>query len=210
MSIGYFVRQLLGPLEGPISGLYRSMFVDINSLAKQIHCWCDANKILELGCGEGAITSQLVKFYPHAYITAIDITPRVGRMFQGDLSRVTFKVQTIRDCITEEKADFDLVVISDVIHHVPWNMHREFLSDAGQALKPGGYLILKDWERSSTPIHLLAYFLDRYITGDKVRYKTTDEFRMLLEDVFGANCIKAEKRIRPWSNNIAFLVKGMG
>jgi hypothetical protein len=68
-------------------------------------------------------------------------------------------------------------------------------------------LVLKDWERSATPIHLLAYLLDRYITGDDVHYKTANEFRDLIIDVFGATSIKDETRIRPWSNNIAFLVQ---
>ena len=86
-------------------------------------------------------------------------------------------------------------------------MHKEILIDAAKALKTGGFLVFKDWEKSSTPIHWLCHFSDRYITGDRVRYKTSEEFRDLIEDIFGIGCIKATARIRPWSNNFAFLVK---
>jgi trans-aconitate methyltransferase len=207
MAIGPLVRQMLGPLERPISELYRSTFIDLTDFVNQVKQWVDASKILELGCGEGAVTERLVKTYPHAEITGIDITPKVGRMFQEDLSRVKFKQQTIKDFVAENSSEFDLLLISDVIHHVPPQMHEDLLTDARKALKPGGWLVLKDWERSKTPIHLLCYLLDRYITGDRVRYKSADEFRELISNVFGKNSIKAEKRIGPWSNNIAFLIQ---
>lgn len=207
MSIGFFVRKMLGPFERPVSELYRSIFIDLNALVSQINYWVTASNILELGCGEGAVTERLAKAYPNAQITGIDITSRVGRMFQGDLSRVKFKQQPIKDMVIENSQSFDLLIISDVMHHVPWELHRELLTDAKQSLKSGGYLVIKDWERNRTPIHLLCYLLDRYITGDRVRYKTADEFRELIGDVFGENVIKSEKRIRPWSNNIAFLIQ---
>lgn len=207
MAIGLFIRQMLGPLERPASEIYRGLFVDHPALVCQIKHWVPASKILEVGCGEGSMTERIVKTYPNAYITGIDITSRVGRMFQGDLSRVTFRQQTISDFVVENPCSFDLVIISDVMHHVPWEMHKKLLTDARKALRPGGYLVLKDWELRATPIHLLCYLTDRYITGDRVQHKTGDEFRVLIRDVFGANCIKDETRIRPWLNNVAFLVQ---
>jgi 2-polyprenyl-6-hydroxyphenyl methylase/3-demethylubiquinone-9 3-methyltransferase len=207
MAIGPFIRQMLGPLERPVSEVYRGTFVDITAFVEQIKHWVPASKILEVGCGEGAVTERLVKAYPNASITGIDISPRVGRMFQGDRSRVTFRQQTIKDFVAENPSSFDLLLISDVMHHAPWEIHEELLTEAKNALKPGGHLVLKDWERSATPIHLLCYLLDRYITGDRVQYKTAHEFRNLIQDIYGANSIKDETQIRPWSNNIAFLIQ---
>jgi 2-polyprenyl-3-methyl-5-hydroxy-6-metoxy-1,4-benzoquinol methylase len=207
MAIGYFIRQLLGPLESPISNFYRSVFIDITAFVSCIQKWIpEANNIIELGCGEGAITERLIQTYKNACITGIDISPQVGRMYRGDRSRVIFKQQTIKDFIQDNAANFDFLVISDVMHHVPWTMHEDLLRDAGKTLRQGGYLILKDWERSSTPIHALCYFCDRYITGDLVRYKTTDEFRELIKSIFGENSIQSETKIRPWTNNIVFLI----
>lgn len=207
MKIGPLVRQMLGPLERPISELYRSIFIDLNAFVRQIKSWTPASKILEVGCGEGAVTERLVQIYQNSEITGIDITPQVGRMFQGDKSRVTFKQQTIKDFVTESDSNYDLLILSDVMHHVPSEMHQDLLIDAKQALKPGGLLVLKDWERTKTPIHYLCYFLDRYITGDRVRYKTAREWQKQIRDIFGKDAIKAEKRIGPWSNNIAFLIQ---
>ena len=207
MAIGPFIRQLLGSFERPVSEIYRAIFVDLLELARKIKDRVPAENILEIGCGEGALTEYLAKIYPQAHLTGIDITPRVGRMFQGDLNRVTFQQQLIKDFVAQNKSCFDLVVVSDVLHHVPWEMHQEFLIDSAKALKSGGCLVLKDWESRSTPIHLLCYLADRYITGDRVQYKTLDELRTLIKTVFGEECIDKEIRIQPWSNNIVFFVQ---
>ena len=207
MKIGPLVRQMLGSLERPISELYRSIFIDLNAFVGQIKSWTPASKILEVGCGEGAVTERLVKIYQSAEITGIDITPQVGRMFHGDKSQVIFKQQTIKDFVAESDSNYDLLILCDVMHHVPPEMHKDLLIDAKQALKPGGLLVLKDWERTKTPIHWLCYFLDRYITGDRVRYKTAREWQKQIQDIFGKHAIIAEKRIAPWPNNIAFLIQ---
>ena len=207
MPIGPSVRKILGPLERPISDLYRGIFIDISDFARQSRQWVSASRILELGCGEGAVTERLTREFSDAHITGIDIIPRVGRMFQGDLSRVTFKQETIQNFAEYNATSFDLLVICDVMHHIPREQHEEILMDAGKTLQPGGYLILKDWDRDSTLINLLCYVSDRYITGDHIHYKTAEEWRKLIRDVFGTDSIKAETRIQPWRNNIAFLAQ---
>jgi 2-polyprenyl-6-hydroxyphenyl methylase/3-demethylubiquinone-9 3-methyltransferase len=207
MSIGPVIRQMFGPLERPVSEMYRSIFVDLTAFVGQIQQWAPASNILELGCGEGAVIERLVKAFPKASVTGIDITPRVGRLFRGDSARVTFKQQTIQDFAPENLASFDMLVVADIMHHIPWEYHKEVLLAAATVLMPGGYLILKDWERRANLIHALCYFSDRYITGDHVRFKSAEELRALINVVFGANCIKAETRIRPQVNNIAFLVQ---
>jgi 2-polyprenyl-3-methyl-5-hydroxy-6-metoxy-1,4-benzoquinol methylase len=208
MAIGAFIRQKLGSFEKPVTKIYRDFFVNLTELVKQIKYWVDSpGNILEVGCGEGAVTDYLVKAYPDAYITGIDITPKAGRLFTGNSSKVNFKQQTIKNYISELPPSADLIIIGDVMHHIPWEMHYDFLCDVKTALKPNGHIILKDWIRNNTMIHLLGYLSDRFITGDDIHYKSAEEFRYLIKSVFGDNCIKDEKTISPWPNNIAFLIK---
>ena len=128
-------------------------------------------------------------------------------MYQGDTQRVVFKQQDIKDFAAENPASFDLIIINDVMHHIPWDMHEPILEYVKSALKSGGHLILKDWNRNYSPIYFICYFMDRFITGDRVRYKTTLELQDLLRSIFGVESIKSEATIRPWSNNIAFLIQ---
>jgi 2-polyprenyl-6-hydroxyphenyl methylase/3-demethylubiquinone-9 3-methyltransferase len=149
----------------------------------------------------------LAKAYPLARIAGIDITPRIGRLFKSGSDRVTFRRQTIAEFVAEEPSSVDLLILCDVMHHLSPEAHRPLLACASKAIKPGGYLVLKDWERDTSPIHLITYLLDRIGSGDHVLYATADKYRELINDVFGQNCIKNEARIRPRKNNFVFLVQ---
>jgi 2-polyprenyl-6-hydroxyphenyl methylase/3-demethylubiquinone-9 3-methyltransferase len=202
MAFGARVRSLFGPLEAPVTDLYRAFFVDLHHQIRQVTSWVPAaSDILEIGCGEGAIAQRLAATYPTAFITGIDISPRAGRLFQGDRRRVSFHTRTAaRHAESGER--YDLILMCDVLHHVPWDQHEVILNDAKRMLKPGGSFILKDWELIPNLGHSLCEFSDRVLTGDDVRFGTRDDFQQLLTRVFGG--VKGFARIRPWRNNIIF------
>lgn len=210
MPIGPFVRQMLGHLERPVSKTYRAIFVDLLALVRKIKDWVpeqDILEILEVGCGEGLFTELLAREYSNSRITGIDISSRLGRLFRGDVSRVFFRQIEIQSFMAENRCIFDLVVIADVVHHIPLKMRREFMGYLKGIMQAGTFLIVKDWERRLTPIHMLTYFSDRYITSDDIYYYTASELRNLIKDVFGKDAVKAEARILPWFNNIAFFIQ---
>jgi 2-polyprenyl-6-hydroxyphenyl methylase/3-demethylubiquinone-9 3-methyltransferase len=208
MPIGPFVRRCLGPLERPATDLYRAGFINLGRFVRLVHDTApNAGQILEVGCGEGAVLERLAPLYPTARLTGIDVTPRLGRMFRGDRERVTFRQQTVQEYAAEHPGRFDLAVVCDVIHHVPWEMHPEFVRALARALRPGGWLILKDWERRRNVVHAVAHFADARITGDTVRYRTAGEFRELFEAALGPGRVVREERVPPWPNNLAFLIR---
>jgi len=166
----------------------------------------DARRILEVGCGEGAMTERLRDGYPQARITAIDVTPRLGRLFRGDRARVRFIQAPVEEIAANEPASFDLVILSDVLHHVPTELRDSLLRAIGQALTPNGIFAFKDWMRERSLIHWACEASDRFLTGDNVAYLTDSEMRGLLAQHFGPDSLKAERRVRPWSNNVAMLV----
>jgi 2-polyprenyl-3-methyl-5-hydroxy-6-metoxy-1,4-benzoquinol methylase len=210
MSLGAAVRRSFGPYEWHVAEAWRSAFVDIDEFVEQIRRWTDATRILEIGCGEGAVTERLVRHFPRAEILAIDIAPSTGRLFRGDASRVTFRQALAADVVAEQPASFDLVILADVIHHVPPTMRTDLLASARGALRPGGMMVFKDWTRHRTPIHLGCLLADRYLTGDDVHYHSEDELRALASSAFGAGAIVAESYVRPWKSNFAMLLQAKG
>lgn len=201
VPIGPLIRKSFGPFEHSIAEAYRRFFVDLDQLASQISVWVPSPaRILEVGCGEGAMTERLTRIYPQAEITAIDISPRLGRLYRGDRDRVFFRQTTVQD-VAAEPGKFDLAVLSDVMHHVPVSMRPEILRSIRSALSPSGSLIFKDWTRSATPIYALTFLLERFITGDRVRYYSRPEIITAAEEAFGS--IVRQATIPPWKNNIA-------
>src|SRR5271156_710820 len=173
MRLGPLVRRMFGPYERQISELYRSMYTNIDALVELIVRWKSMPKrILEVGCGEGAVTQRLNAVYPDVEITAIDVTPRVGRLYRGALARVRFVQCTVEEIALDEPGEYDLVVLSDVLHHVPAESRQSILDAIRTALAPRGTLVFKDWQRNSSPIHWLSYASDRWLTGDRISYMT--------------------------------------
>lgn len=208
MNAGPFIRRLFGPFEHRISDAYRSLYLDIDAFIGLTRGWKPAAaRILEVGCGEGAVTQRLHAAYPGAQITAIDITPRLGRLYRGSTDRVRFLQCEVQEIAAKESGQFDLVVLSDVLHHVPLELRQGLLDAVRTALAPGGVLVFKDWQRNGTPIHWLCYASDRWLTGDRISYMTRDEMRERLARTFGEAALAAEARVGPWWNNLATLVR---
>ena len=208
MSIGATIRHSFGPYERQVAELYRGMFVNLEDLAGKIRTWSAPQRVLEIGCGEGALAERVARDFPQSDYLGIDIISHLGRMYAGPEHNVSFRQVTAQDLAIEQPHRFDLILINDVLHHVPDDLRAEILDAARRLLAPRGSLIFKDWVRRVSPIHALCYFADAYIGGDKtVRYMPLGEQRDLIARVFGEGAIAAEATIKPWRHNRAFLIR---
>jgi len=208
MPLGPLIRRLFGPYEHGVAELYRRFFIDLDNFAETMRTWVpQAHRILEVGCGEGAMTERLVRTYPAASVTAIDISPRAGRLFRGDASAVTFRQENVESVASREPGSFDLVVLCDVMHHVPVGVRGSLLSAINRSMAPGGSLVFKDWVISANPVHWLCEIFDRYMTGDDVLYFTMSGIETLLTGAFGPGAIRKVRAVPPWLNNVALLIQ---
>jgi 2-polyprenyl-6-hydroxyphenyl methylase/3-demethylubiquinone-9 3-methyltransferase len=208
MKLGPQIRALFGPYERQIAEAYRALYVDIDAFVAQVRKWKPlAGAILEVGCGEGAVTERLSAAYPVADIVAIDITDRIGRLYRGSSRSVRFMRCAVHEIPADVTTQFDLILLSDVLHHVPAEFRQDLLAAIRARLAPRGTFVFKDWRRSRTPIHWLCYASDRWLTGDRVGFMTGEEMRARLARIFGERSLIDETRIGPWSNNIAMLVR---
>ena len=205
MGIGASVRRAFGPWERQVSQAWRAMFIDMADWTRLVQQHRpDARRILEVGCGEGAGTEQLLACFPDAQVDAIDVADNLGRLFSGDATRVAFRQMTVEELAAIAPASSDLVVLCDVLHHVPAGAQESLLHAIRILLKPDGVFAMKDWERNYTPIYWLCWFADRFLTGDRIRYKTPAEARAQLEATFGASAVARSRHVRPWRTNYTF------
>lgn len=208
MSIGGKVRRMFGRHEPRISALWRSMFIDLDDLTRQLLDWAPTTqRILEIGCGEGGVTERLSLSYPDADILGIDIAENIGRLYQGRTDHVSFRRMTVQELAAEAPEAFDLIVMCDVMHHIPPPMRADILTAARSLLAPLGKFVFKDWVRTATPVHCAAFAADRWLTGDDVQFLSSSEAEDL---VIGCFKVSAQARIRPWRNNFALLLQQQG
>jgi SAM-dependent methyltransferase len=208
MSIGATVRRMFGRHERLVSELWRAGFIDLDQFFSQLRDWVPSpGTILEIGCGEGAGTERLGSAYPDASILAIDIAPNLGRLYSGPTDTVAFKQIAVTDLAKTHAGKFDLVVMCDVLHHIPPEMRSEIIAAARALLAPRGSFVCKDWARTLTPIHWIAYASDRWLTGDRIRYATPREAESLFAANFGQSAVRQRATIRPWRNNFAIVLQ---
>lgn len=201
MSLGRAVRTRLGRLEVPVSDFYRRRFVDLDSCARLLAGAVDASSILEIGCGDGQLAGPLLSRFPDARYTGIDVAPDVGRLFRGDRSRAQFRSVDSRAFVTEGKGPFDLVVLVDVLHHVPLELRAGVLEDARALTVQGGSYAVKDWVGSRSPWHYAAWASDRFLTGDRVRYFEEDELHGLVPSLHPDDELVLSSYVPPRANN---------
>lgn len=180
MSLGRAIRTRLGRFEVPVSTFHRGRFIDLNACAGLLAGAVDAESILEIGCGDGQLAGPLLAAFPRARYVGIDVAQEVGRLFRGDPERATFASTDSRTFRSETSAPFDLVVVVDVLHHVPVGERGALLDDVRELTAAGGHYALKDWLVSRSPWHYLAWASDRVLTGDRVRYFEREELRGLV------------------------------
>jgi 2-polyprenyl-6-hydroxyphenyl methylase/3-demethylubiquinone-9 3-methyltransferase len=202
MGIGASIRRAFGPWEREVASAYRAIYVDLGGLARAVTRQVPhAARILEVGGGEGAMTELLAANYPQAQILSIDITDRLGRLYAGRPDLVEFRCVAVNEIADEQPMAFDLVVLSDVLHHVPQDLRGEFLRDVARCVAPGGQLVIKEWARSHTPIHWLCHASDRWLTGDRIAFLTPAELGELVGRAVPALRRAGEGTIAPWANN---------
>ena len=205
MTIGSSVRRLLGPrLERVAADGYRRMFVDLDALATTIAGLGSFATVIEVGCGEGALLARLMDALdPDASALGIDIAPNPGHGYTGRNRKVVFRQAAVAD-VVDDGLRFDLVVVSDVLHHIPPPDRRDFLESCRELLAPSGTIVVKEWVRRRNVAHLAAYGSDRYVSGDRgVAFFSEDELRTVFTDVFradGAPLIATHTR--PHWNNV--------
>ncbi|MFC7550081.1 class I SAM-dependent methyltransferase [Plantactinospora sp. GCM10030261] len=208
MGLGAAVRQRLGRWEIPAIEVYRNRFINLDDFAANLASLTTAKRILEIGCGDGALAQRICAAFPDAEYLGIDIAPDPGRLFQGDRAHATFRSLPSSDLIAEGPAPFDLVVICDVLHHVPEPQRIPILRDADQLTAMDGLIAIKDWERGAGVAHVMAYTADRYISGDQnVRFPSREELRRVVDEGLPGFAVVSESRIPPRRNNVLYALR---
>jgi SAM-dependent methyltransferase len=204
MTPGQIARRLLGPAADPVIRRYRRFYVDLAAWGEGLAGMGGVESVLEVGCGDGHMCEVLARVFPGASILGIDIADEPGRLYAGRDEGVEFR----RAAIDELTGRFDLVVMCDVLHHVPVAERPGLCTAAWQLVAPGGSLAVKDWVSGKDLATGLAYLSDRFVTGDRPGFFHTDsELLGLVTTGAPGGRVVDEGWVRPRRNN-RYLVVG--
>jgi len=205
MSLGKSVRRALGRYEPVAIRLYRRRFINLDALAALIRDAApEAERILEIGCGDGALATSVRGAMPSCKFLGIDPgVPRPGAFYEGAMEGIEFTKSTTSELLAEATPPFDLVIVCDVVHHVAEGERQQLLVDAAALTAPGGTVAVKEWERSRSLGYSPAYYADRWVSGDKtVRFMPRDELDALIDHAMPGWPTTCEARVPPRRANL--------
>lgn len=107
------------------------------------HAPANPQRILEVGCGMGNVSSRMRKHWPNAQITGIDISTLsiqvAQKLFADD--KLQFK-ETILTPDTFKNEQFDLIIFMDVYEHIAVHDRPDVHAAIKKLLKNKGRLII--------------------------------------------------------------------
>lgn len=128
-----------------------SIFQNIN--------FSNSRRILEVGCGVGAQTEIILRRFPKAHVTGIDLNEKqlaAAKNFIGSMSQYAgrFDFQKMSgDNLTFEAQTYDAAYLCWILEHVP--NPAQVLSEVRRVLRPGAEIVVTEVMNSS-------FFLDPY------------------------------------------------
>jgi 2-polyprenyl-3-methyl-5-hydroxy-6-metoxy-1,4-benzoquinol methylase len=160
-------------------------------------------RLLDMGCGDGALAGLLYRRFGGA-ITGADPDAKAIALAEEMFARRGYRAAFRQVAGTDTglpDGNFDAVVCSDVIEHVPDPV--ALLREIHRVLKPGGHLVL------TTPIR----FSERPLDPNHVQEWFPQEFEALCRPVFDAPLAVCHSHPvfwyelitsgRPWVNRLA-------
>lgn len=133
-------------------------------------------RVLDLGCGTGALAQLVNNALPCARVTGVDIS---GAMVDRARERLGGSVRLFRadaESLPFAEGSFDAVVMNDVLHHVPDASRAAF--EAWRVLGRDGVLVMGDrWAHA--PARAAMNLLMPISSSGDVRVRSAAELREL-------------------------------
>jgi ubiquinone/menaquinone biosynthesis C-methylase UbiE len=155
-------------------------------------------RVVDVGCGTGNLLALLADARTDAYAGA-DLSPGMLRVAAGKLA-----ASPVRGALAAASAQvlpfadgaFDTAVSASTLHD--WADPRAGLAEVRRVLRPGGTLLLLDWDRSSLPMRLLNGWMRITRVRYRRMYARGEITRMLVEAGFNLEARTRGAAGGPW------------
>lgn len=145
LSIGEFTKAA-DKYETDDAGIYNLCKNDYPDILAEIRRE-PFQDLLDAGCGTAPMISLLLKEFPDAHYTGIDLTPRMIEVAKAKGLANTALVCGDCENLPFSDESFDVIICSQSFHHYP--NPQAFFHSVRRCLRPGGRLILRDMSAPS-------------------------------------------------------------
>jgi ubiquinone/menaquinone biosynthesis C-methylase UbiE len=103
------------------------------------------DNVLEIGCGIGTQTKLLADFVKYGKITSVDISPKsieIAKVHLKDYNQISFIAGDIANIEINENEIYDVIILPDVLEHIPIKDHQIIFKKFRKLLKKDGSIII--------------------------------------------------------------------
>ena len=100
-------------------------------------------RVLDVGCGTGALLHQLARTYPQAQLAGVDPVPEMLAIARSRLPPSVDLREGWAERLPCADGSFDVVVSCNMFHYIRKPIAA--LHEIGRVLRPGGELVITDW-----------------------------------------------------------------
>lgn len=119
----------------------------------------DGMRVLEVGCGIGTVTGLIATKVPNGHLTALDLSPSSVEQARKYLAHHPHVELLVADAVTASlKGPYDLIVLPDVLEHIPLDRHAALFACLRDLLAPGALILVHspdpfyaDWLKAHHP-----------------------------------------------------------
>ncbi len=156
-------------------------------------------RVFDVGCGAGTFLRLVAKFRSPAALGGIEIADHLVATGQKLMQECAVPVRFERYDgvrIPEWVADFDHVVLLDVLHHVPPANQVSFLSELWRRMRPGTRFIVKDIDAARRILVQFNRLHDFIVSREIGNELPAESVRASLENIgFSTSPIVRERRL---------------
>jgi len=147
-----------------------------------------ANRILDLGCGTGALTLLCHRAFPEAEIIGLDPAPKMieqAKMNCPAVDGLSFRLGTAKDLSGFAEGSFDAVISNFALHHLTHDEKKGCAQETHRIVRRGGRFVFGDQHcqvmgEVSDPARVL-HILDLLTAKAKYYLSTASFDRMMLQ-----------------------------
>ena len=103
-------------------------------------------RVLDLGCGNGALSKLVLKKLPNAHVVGFDLTPKMLEAYVENLSEYRGRYELIQGDFRSDSmgSNYDIVLAGLTLQHLTWGQRKDFYRLVHNILNPNGTFILND------------------------------------------------------------------
>lgn len=136
-------------------------------------------RVLDVGCGTGALLQELARKFPQVTLVGIDPVPKMLAVARGRVPPSTELREGWVEELPFEDNDFDVVVSCNMFHYL-WQPVSA-LMEMSRVLRPGGELLITDWCDDYLACRVCDWWLRLFSPAHVKVYRERECLRLLKE-----------------------------